>query len=89
MKIIIRTDSFERDYKKLPEKIKQKTKKALRLLATNPYHPSLRVKKTKGEVIKGYSDVFEGRITKDFRFLFLIRGDTFYLLRCGKHDDFF
>ena len=87
MKIIIRTSSFRKDYKKLPEEIKQRTKKSLRLLSTNPFRPSLGIKKTKGKILKGYSNVFEGRITKSYRFLFLIEGDTFYLLRCGTHDE--
>jgi len=49
----------------------------------------LHIKKTKGEVVKGLSDVFEGRITKSYRFLFLIENNIFTLLRCGKHDEFF
>lgn len=86
---IIRTESFKMDFKKLPEDIKQRTEKVLKLLETNLRYPSLHIKKTRGEVIKGYLDVFEGRITKGYRFLFLIEEDTYLLLRCGHHDEFF
>ena len=90
--MIIRTASFLKDFGSLPTDIKRRTEKVLRLLATNPFHlfhTSLHIKKTKGEVVKGLSDVFEGRITKSYRFLFLIENNIFTLLRCGKHDEFF
>lgn len=89
---IIRTASFLKDFEALPTDIKRRTEKVLILVATNPFHPfhpSLHIKKTKGEVIKGFSNVFEGRITKNYRFLFLIENNIFTLLRCGKHDEFF
>lgn len=89
---IIRTDPFKKDFGKLPDNIKRRTEKALKLLSANPFHPfhpSLHIKKTKGEIIKGYSDIFEGRITKSYRFLCLIKSDAIILLRCGKHDEFF
>ncbi len=89
---IVRTDPFKRDFVKLPDVIKRQTEKALQLLAANPFHPfhpSLHIKKTKGEIMKGFSDIFEGRINKSYRFLCLIKSDTIILLRCGKHDEFF
>lgn len=87
--IIFRTDSFKKDFKKLPDEIKRRTEKALILLIGNPNHPSLQIKKTKGKIIKGYDNVFEGRVTKNYRFLFLIERGVFVLLRCGTHDEFF
>ena len=83
----VRTDPFKRDFQRLPEAIKRRTEAALRLLVSNSYHPSLRVKKAKGEVVKGYSNIFEGRITKDYRFFFLIETDAYKLLRCGRHEE--
>lgn len=68
---IIRTYLFKKDFGKLPEDIRRQTEKALRLLAANPFHPfhpSLHIKKTKGEIMKGVSDIFEGRIAKSYRF---------------------
>jgi hypothetical protein len=72
----------------LPEPIKRKAEKALRLLASNPHHPSLRIKKVKGETIKGFENVFEGRITRDYRLFFLIGTDVYILLCCGDHEDY-
>jgi len=86
---LVRTSPFKRDFLTLPDNIKRSAAKALRLFAANPFHPSLHIKKTKGEVLKGYGSVFEGRFSKGYRFLFLIEGDTYVLLRCGKHDEFF
>lgn len=84
----ITTDPFKRDFQRLPKTIKRRTEVALRLLLSNPHHPSLRIKKVKGEAIKGYSNIFEGRITRDYRFFFLIETETYILLRCGRHEEF-
>ena len=55
----------------------------------NPHHPSLRIKKVKGEYFtKGYDNIFEGRITRDYRFFFLIETDAYVLLRCGRHEEY-
>lgn len=86
---LVRTDLFKKDFLNLPAGIRRQTEKALRLLAADPFHPSLHIKKTKGEVLKGYRNVFEGRISKSYRFLYLIEGGAYVLLRCGKHDEFF
>jgi mRNA-degrading endonuclease YafQ of YafQ-DinJ toxin-antitoxin module len=84
----IRTDPFKRDFQRLPEAIKRRTEVALRLLLSNPHHPSLRGKKVKGEVVKGYSNIIEARITRDYRFFFLIEKDAYILLRCGRHEEY-
>jgi len=82
------TSLFKRDFNKLPETIKRRTEGALRLLVSNPHHPSLRIKKIKGNILKGYENIFEARITRDYRFFFLIETDTYTLLRCGRHEEF-
>ncbi len=86
---LVRTNPFKRDFLKLPENVKRSAEKALKIFATNPFHSSLHVKKTRGEVLKRYQNVFEGRFTRSHRFLFLIEEDNYVLLRCGKHDEFF
>lgn len=83
-----RTEPFKRDFQKLPETIKRRTEAALKLLLSNPHHPSLRVKKVRGDIIKGYDNIFEARITKDYRFFFLIETDAYILLRCGRHEEY-
>lgn len=75
------TKDFDRDYARLPQIIKNRTDKQLALLIENPKHPSLRTKK-----MPGYADIWEGRITREYRFTFQIVGDTYVLRRIGKHD---
>jgi mRNA-degrading endonuclease RelE of RelBE toxin-antitoxin system len=48
---IVRTDQFKKDFQRLPEAIKRRTETALRLLLSNPHHPSLRIKKVKGNIL--------------------------------------
>jgi len=84
----VRTEPFKRDFQRLSKAINRRTEAALRLLLSNPHHPSLRVKKVKGELLKGYSNIFEGRITRDYRFFFLIQTDAYVLLRCGRHEEY-
>lgn len=83
------TDGFKKDFRRLPEQIQVTAIKAIGLLTKDLYHPSLHVKKVKGEILKGYSNIFECRININYRILFLIEPDSYVLLRCGKHDDFF
>ena len=85
---VIRTEPFKQNFQRLPEAIKRRTESVLRLLLSNPYHPSLRVKKVRGEILKGYDNIFEGRITRDYRFFFLIETDIYTLLRCGRHEEY-
>jgi len=75
------TRPFDDDYKALPESIKNLADKQFTLLLENPRHPSLRLKK-----IKGHPDIWEGRITKSYRFTFQISGETYILRRMGTHD---
>jgi mRNA interferase RelE/StbE len=77
---IVRTDSFLRDYRKLPRLIQTQTDHKLKLFLSNSRHPSLRVKP-----IRGHTNLWEGRITKNYRFIFSIVQDTFVLLRMGPH----
>lgn len=77
-----RTHLFKRDYKELPEKIKQRADKALGHLATKPSHPSLRIKK-----IRGTENIWEARITKKYRFSFQMISNAYILRRIGKHDN--
>ena len=78
---ILTTKPFDKDYETLPLKIKTVTDQKLRLLLQNPRHPSLRIKK-----MEDPRDISEGRITKNYRFTFLISGDTYILRRIGSHD---
>lgn len=75
------TQTFIRLYKNLPEDIKQKTKKALKLLVVNPAHPSLGHKK-----MAGREDIFEIRISKNYRLTYQRVENTAYLRKIGTHN---
>ena len=78
---IVTTKPFDKDYETLPQRIKTLTDHKLRLLLQNPRHPSLRIKK-----MEDPRDIWEGRITKNHRFTFQIKGDSYILRRIGSHD---
>ena len=75
------TRPFDKDYNALPETVKVRADKQFFLLLENPDHPSLRLKK-----IKGHPSIWEGKITKSYRFTFQISGDVYLLRRIGTHD---
>jgi mRNA-degrading endonuclease RelE of RelBE toxin-antitoxin system len=75
------TRPFDQDFAQLPESIKRQSEKQFQLLLTNPRHPSLRLKK-----MEDPRDIWEGRITRGYRFTFQIVGETYLLRRIGTHD---
>ena len=77
---IRRTNSFLKDYKRLPSDISSRVDKQLSLLLQNPRHPSLRLKKLKG------TDRFEIRISKSYRMTLRYQDQTLELRRVGTHD---
>ncbi|MEK7398969.1 MAG: type II toxin-antitoxin system RelE/ParE family toxin [Candidatus Poribacteria bacterium] len=76
------TKIFENDYLNLSEEIKERANKQLSFLLKDPHHPSLRLKK-----IKGKDNIWEARITQNYRITFQIDGDICLLRRIGKHDE--
>jgi mRNA-degrading endonuclease RelE of RelBE toxin-antitoxin system len=81
LKKIQTTRPFDEDYNALPESIKDRADKQFVLLLENPHHPSLQIKK-----IKGHPNIWEGRVTKSYRFTFHISGEIYLLRRIGTHD---
>ena len=75
------TRPFDEDYSALPESIQERADKQFIILIENPHHPSLRLKK-----IKGHPNIWEGRVTKSYRFTFQISGEIYLLRRIGTHD---
>ncbi|PKM80665.1 MAG: hypothetical protein CVU89_12815 [Firmicutes bacterium HGW-Firmicutes-14] len=61
--------------------VRDRVKKTLRLLADNPHHPSLRMKK-----MEGTADIWEVWVSMDMRITFQIRSDVLVLRKVGKHD---
>jgi mRNA-degrading endonuclease RelE of RelBE toxin-antitoxin system len=77
---IRRTDSFVKDYRRLPAETKGQVDKQLEYLIRNPRHPSLRIKKLRG------TDKFEIRVSKGYRLTFRFADDVLELRRVGTHD---
>ena len=75
-----RTKRFKRDYKKLPEAVKRQFGKQIRLLMENPRHPSLNSHKMQGYFI------WEARVSKDYRFTYIITEAAYILRRIGTHE---
>lgn len=82
----VRTKRFKADFKRLPRHIQRSAEKAFRLLVANPRYPSLRTKKMEGEQDADGRDLWEGRITKSYRFTFAIMTDAYIFYRIGPHD---
>jgi len=80
MKLLF-TKPFIRAYRDLPQRIQRIADKQLGLLLTNPQHPSLEIKK-----MQDPREIWEGRITRSYRFTFQIIGSTYVLRRIGTHD---
>jgi mRNA-degrading endonuclease RelE of RelBE toxin-antitoxin system len=76
------TRAFDRDYRNLPEEVKRRANKQFSFLLQDPQHPSLRAKK-----LKSREDIWEARVTRNYRFTFQIISDTYILRRIGKHED--
>ena len=75
------TENFKKKYKKLPQPIKKNTGKQLRLLLSDSKHPSLNIKK-----MQDPRNIWEGRISKSYRFTFQIQNNIYILRNIGAHD---
>jgi len=75
------TRTFIRLYKKLPQDLRERAQKAIELLQANPTHPSLGHKKMAGQ-----KDIFELRVSQNYRITYQKIGDAAYLRKIGTHD---
>ena len=77
------SDIFLEQFKKLPKDIQKKIRKAIRLLASDPKHPSLRSKP-----IRGAKGIFEVSPDMHYRMTYeRLPGDVLRLRVVGLHDD--
>jgi mRNA interferase RelE/StbE len=76
------TERFQRAYAELDDAQVELVKKALRLLAANPRHPSLRLKK-----MQGTAEIWEARASRSLRLTFELRGEVILLRNVGAHDE--
>ncbi|MBZ0252235.1 MAG: type II toxin-antitoxin system RelE/ParE family toxin [Candidatus Methylomirabilis sp.] len=72
---------FLKELDRLPADLRRRVGKQLDILCENPRHPSLQVKKMKGE-----GAFWEARVTQGYRIIFRWEGDTAYLEHVGPHD---
>ena len=82
MKRLRFTDRAEDYYTRLSPKLKAQTDKQLDFLVKDLRHPSLRAKKYDES-----RDLWQARISRDYRVYFLIERDTYIILTIRKHPD--
>lgn len=73
--------TFKEQCEKLPVPIRKSVDDKLKLLLSDLNHPSLQIKK-----MKGFEEIWEGRISRSYRFTFQIKGDSYILRKIGKHE---
>jgi len=74
------TQRFAKSYREAPAPIQQAFDKQVHLLVSDLRHPSLRAKKY--DPARG---IWQARVTRGWRFYFLIEGDTYVLLDIIPH----
>ena len=77
----LRTERFHKDFQHLPADIQARTAKVLELLLVNRRHPSLHVKK-----MEGAPDIWELRVSDNYRITFQYVREGILLRRIGTHD---
>jgi mRNA-degrading endonuclease RelE of RelBE toxin-antitoxin system len=78
---IYRTERFKKDFKKLPNEIRSKLTETLNKYILNEHYPSLHVKK-----MEGTGDIWEMRVTVNYRITFHKLTDGVLLRRIGTHS---
>lgn len=75
--------SFWEGYRELDEKTRRSARKAYHLWKDNPFHPSLHFK-----CINSNEDIWSARITRNYRAIGVLEGDTITWFWIGSHDDY-
>ena len=75
--------SFWRAYQGLGDRERQAARRAYRIFAEEPGHPSLRFKK-----LAGYDDIWSVRINEQYRAIAERQGDTVTWVWIGSHNEF-
>jgi hypothetical protein len=76
------TDRFRYRYASLPLVIRNKIKKAIRLLEVDFRHPGLRSHR-----VHGYEEIYEAYIDQKYRMTYERRGDTLVMRNVDNHDE--
>ena len=75
------TDKAAKQYKKLPQHIQEKARKAFANLLQNPHYPSLNTKKMQDV------ERFEARIDYHYRFTYEVETEQITIRTIGQHDE--
>jgi len=75
--------SFWTEYRRLSNDIRQSARKAYKLWAENPFHPSLRFK-----CINSDEGIWSVRINRGYRAIGTLQNDTVTWFWVGSHDDY-
>jgi mRNA-degrading endonuclease RelE of RelBE toxin-antitoxin system len=75
--------SFWAEYRKLSNPIRERARKTYRLWADNPFHPSLHFK-----CIDSKESIWSVRVTRNYRAVGILDGDTVTWFWIGSHDDY-
>jgi mRNA-degrading endonuclease RelE of RelBE toxin-antitoxin system len=78
--IVRLTEAAVHQYESLPPSLQRRAARQFTYLATNLRHPSLNAKK-----YDEARDIWQGRVTRDYRFYFTIDGGTYTVLAITKH----
>jgi mRNA interferase RelE/StbE len=78
---IVFTAPFDRQFRRLPLRIREATHKKLSLFLNDPNHPSLRIKR-----MSGTERIWEMSITMNYRLTFELDEQWVLLRRIGTHD---
>lgn len=75
--------SFWTAYGNLEERVRQSARKSYQLWSENPFHPSLHFK-----CINREENIWSVRITRQYRAVGIVDGDTVTWFWIGSHDDY-
>jgi hypothetical protein len=74
---------FWRLYRLLPKAVRQQARKAYRRFQDNPAHPGLHFHR-----LASYPELWSVRVTRDYRAVGLVEGDTITWFWIGNHKAF-
>jgi mRNA-degrading endonuclease RelE of RelBE toxin-antitoxin system len=84
--IVLKTKNYRKRIDILSKKDKTLLSRQEKLIIENMYHPKLHTKKLNGF---GDEKVFAFRITRSYRGVFALRGDTIFLFTMGHRKEIY
>lgn len=80
-KELIFTETFKKNYRKLPSSIQNRFDKQLILFCQDPLHPSLNIHRYRKE-----DNVWEGYVSHKYRFTFTVTDEGYIFRNIGSHE---